>query len=341
MNETMLLSAIGGIDEAFIAELDAFTPPKKRRLLPALSAAAACMLLFFGIWLASPGRPNTEQVRRFTVIPIDGWLADYTLIEADEMSNFTRITLAARRGELYFERGGTKYWLLSGSDSPDRLILEEADGERTLLQFARIMLVEDVDLTSTYWYEWGWITDADLPSLKIGQNPTLSDVFSSIYAITAEDIASVRFDKASADRSAVGERVAVPPVAVRDDETIAHLFAILASLPLGDEDAWPESVFADDEAYLSGSAPLSAQTDRKMRIRIHDGRELVFTLHAADGCLSASGSVWGPMTDADAAFLAETAGIDLAWRDWGRNPPNEGETAAPSSDTAEALDPEA
>jgi hypothetical protein len=175
-------------------------------------------------------------------------------------------------------------------------------------------------MTTSYWYESGWLDDEDIAALREGDAPTLGDVLRIVYGMdSAEDIRSIRFGQYG-DGDSVSRRVRNRTVKVTDGETLARLYGLLAvmePIPYG-TDLETGSANARDEAYLNGEKPLSAQVDREITVTLTSGRELTLYYHPVTGLVRQNRpEFYTILSDAQNQWLISLAKIDVEWRDWG------------------------
>ena len=176
------------------------------------------------------------------------------------------------------------------------------------------------------WYDWGFLTDADIPLLRRDETYTFGYVLEKICGVTsAEDIVRVRFEKTETGSFDWERRVKVRAVTLRDSDTLARMYTILAGMVRAPMDAKPaDAVGIRDAAYLAGKQPLALQTERKVIVTLRDGTELTLAYLPA----SAQFDGWEALTEADNAWLIAAAEIDMAWRDWGTMEPERDDAAA-------------
>ncbi len=300
MNKTLLADALTRIDETIID--DYFTAraklkrPKKRiARWSSIAAVAACFVLLAvaALWLFLPASVTEEQVMYCISIPINGFDAEYRMIT--KMSRYDKMTLGSRVGEPFAKHGELEFFKLKGRDSIESLIVRDADGEYRLLSFIR------------YWSEDGAV------------DVTLGQIFREIYGInSAEAFHSASFSKSDNYRDSIGERVYVKTAVIDDAESLGRIYSILSGLNFYEHKSIVSSVSPHDEAYLRGEKPLSAQTTRRVKLKLTDGRKLELHLYAPDGCVSIPGGIiYAEMSDSDREWLIERVGIDTEHRDWG------------------------
>ncbi len=300
MNKTLLSEALTCIDENIIDdyfEIKAkMKKPKKRiALWSRIGAVAACfaLLAVAALWLFLPASVTEEQVMYCISIPISGFDAEYQVIT--KMSRYEKMVLGSRVGEPFAEHGELELFKLKGRDSIEFLIVRNSEGEYRLLKFIR------------YWSEDGAV------------DVTFGQVLNEIYGIaSADEFNSVRFSKSNHFRDDIGEKVFVNTTVIDDAESLGRIYSILSGLKFYEHKSIVSSVSPHDEAYLRGEKPLSAQTERLVKLKLTDGRELELYLYASDGCISIPGGIiYAEMADADRDWLIGRVGIDTQYRDWG------------------------
>lgn len=259
MKRENISEALGKISTRHVEEAVAFNTEKKRKpRMPWIrwASAAACLVLLAGVslWLFVPEMGSSEQVEISTVIKLgDGYTASYTKV--NDMSNFDRLTLEGRIGELFLETDTQKFYKIKGQDDIARLIVVQHDGEVSLFRFSCMHGPENEDRLFSFGF-----------------------VLESIYHVkSADDIKSVRFEKADRSKSGIAKKVKVKTVTVTDQAQIERLFEILKALQ-DTEISFTEYINQHSKEYLSGALPLSAQIQRRVTIEFENGTsmELLF-----------------------------------------------------------------
>ena len=320
MRSMEFLTLLGELDETACAPA---LQPKKRR--PLWVAAAACLcacLLGFSAWFFLPPPTVTTNDQRLVVIRIDDRLVSYEIMKTNTMSRFERMLLPDEPGEVLAVHGDSTFYRAAGEEDLVYLIQIDGGGKQTILEFYDYVNTAGVDMTTSYWYTSGWLSDEDIRILESGQEPLpWGDILETIYSVSsARDIASVRFSKCGSDKSSVGDSVRVKTVTVKDAETLKKLYDLFPRLHTegyGDESPIT-SVHARDEAYLNGERPLSVQINRTVTVILTSGRELTVTYYPAEGVLKQNSTdYYTVLSDAENGWLIDLAEIDMAWRDWG------------------------
>jgi hypothetical protein len=186
------------------------------------------------------------------------------------------------------------------------------------------------------------VTDEDIAALDNTTVPTMGEILESIYGVTdASEIRYVKLEKDDAYNDKVSKKVRVKPITVRDDKEIDRFFELLSEMHPAEFQQMMNfgNVSSHDDAYLLGDAPLSAQINRDMEIKLLDGYTLEFTFYPATGLLRHTRTeMYTILSEADTAWLIDLAKIDMEWRDWGTEAPvmaGEGDETAVSPVPAE------
>jgi len=324
MTGTELLRALGDVDERYIAEYDSFRPKRRFGRLAAAAASVVFVLAagLFTMWLNAPANTGySEQILKTTILPIDGWLAEYQILDDYDITNYEKLTVFSKPRELLAARSDASYYRLKDDTGIYRLIRVNNDGSEELLQFRRFSINLPENMTRSVWYELGLLTDEDLNGLYYGKTHNFGYVLESIHEVTSADgIKSVRFADAGVDNTRVGEKIKIKEVTLRDEASLERFYEILASLTRTDDSYRGGRVFTSDEAYLSGEVPLSEQTEREVIITLKSGVSLSFVFQPTENRLFENYTImYDPIPPEDTAWLIEAAGIDMEWRDWGTN----------------------
>ena len=332
MKSMDFLTLLGELDE----ELLTTTPPhparhavglpKHRRALKWAVAACLCVgFLAFVSWFFVPPLTVTENSYQTTVIRLEDRLASYRYIDTRTLSPYERLLLPDTPGELLATHGGNRFYRAEGEDDLVYILQEKGNGDYDLLIFDGYVSLVGIDMTDSYWYAVGWLTDEDVNALTGSEEPIMMDLLDTIYSVSsAEDIAWVRFEKSSAYNGEVSGRVKVKSVTVTDREAMKRLYELF---PRFHTEAYGQShsyghVDAHDEAYLTGEKPLSAQVNREVVVRLVSGRELIFKYYPATGLLRQNVyEMYTNLSEADNQWIISLAEIDMEWRDWGTEDP--------------------
>ena len=321
---TKLLLAMGEIHERYIDEYENYRPERRSFTKYSGACIAAMLAVFilvggFAMWLRLPAGVSEAQIQRMTYLVIDGWIAEYQVLDDADMTNYEALTL--RRGALYTERNGAAYYFLHGRDTLYRLVMVDEAGEERLVEFRNLRdrLSAEQDMTKTMWYDWGFLTDEDIPTLRREETYTFGYMLETICGVTsADDIKQVRFEKTETGSFDWERRVKVHTVTLRDEAALTWLYGILAGMVRAPWDAeQADAVGIRDAAYLAGEMPLALQTERRVTITLKDGTELALSYLPA--AMQFDG--WETINEPDNAWLIRTAEIDMAWRDWGTMEP--------------------
>ncbi len=323
-----LLTLLGELDDSLLTVPAPTAPARrsvkvpKRRALKWVAAACICIgLLGFAAWFFVPPLTVTDNSYQFTVIRVEDHLASYRYIETRTLSRFERLGLPDTPGELLATHGGHRFYRAEGEEDLVYILQEREDGGYDPLIFDGYVMTETIDLSESYWYTSGWLTDEDIAALTGGEPPTMIDLLDTIYSVdSAEDIAWVRFDKSNAYNSEVSKRVKVKSVTVTDREAIERLYQFFPRFHTEEYGQLHNYGHVDtrDEAYLTGKAPLSAQVNREVTIGLTSGREISCKYYPATGLLYQNVyEMYTTLPEADNAWLIALAEIDMEWRDWG------------------------
>ena len=295
-----------------------------RRVWAAAAFVCAAGILWFSLWAFVPVARG-EQAARFTFVKIGDRLAEYRVEETSRWQTWTaNLSLGDEIAENLYR--------VKGEDDLVRLIRVGSDAQPEILRFGSFLvdLTEDSPLPAML-----GLTEEDRAALAYGESYTFGEVLGTVYGISSrEDLKSVTFEKDTFDRSAVGKRVRVEKVVLRDEESLARFRGILTSLvrsPGGEDENGPRRVYAGNPDYESGKAPLSVQTDRLVTVRLNNGEKIFFHYAPREGILYENyGVLYNPIPEDDNEWLIGRVGIDLTPRDRGTNAePVGAETAQP------------
>ena len=320
------LTLLGDLDEGAVAD----TAPvmkqkarkqKKRRALWVAAAACFCAcLLGFSAWFFLPPNVVMNDSSIITVIRVEDQLFCYKVIRTKAMSRFELLLLPEERGEVLAVHGDSTFYRAAGEEDLEYIFQIDGDGKQRLLRFDDYVNTAGVDMTTSYWYESGWLDDEDIAALQGGGDGTMGEILKIVYGVdSAEDIRSIRFSKYG-DEDSVSRRVRIKTVRITDRETVARIYGMLASMTsmaYGQE--WHSgSASARDEAYLKGEKPLSVQVDREITVTLTSGRELTFYYYPVTGFVRRNRpEFYTVLSEADNEWLIALAEIDMEWKDWG------------------------
>lgn len=332
-----LLTLFGKLDDSLLTPPEPTAPARRTvkvtrcRALTWVAAACVCIgLLGFAAWFFVPPLTVTDNSYQITVIRLEDRLAAYRYINTRAMSRFEKFLLPDTPGELLAIHGGCRFYRAEGEDDLVYILQETGNGDYDLLTFDGYVPFVGIDMTESYWYTSGWLTDEDLAALQGGEEPTLMDLLDTIYSVaSAEDIEWVRFSKSGAYNGGVSKEVKVKSVTVTDRQAIERLYGLFPRFHTEEYGQQRDYgyVNAHDKAYLTGQKPLSAQVNREVTIRLTSGREIICQYFPATGVLRQNVyKMYTNLSEEDNAWLIDLAEIDMAWRDWGTEaPPFNGE----------------
>ena len=260
------------------------------------ASMAACFALIMSVslWLFVPGLGTSEHVAIYTSIKFgDVYSASYT--QVNDMSNFDKLTLESKIGDLYLETETQKFYKIKGHDDIAQLIVVSDDGDTHLFRFSNM----------DYW-------ESDVEPFNF------AFVLENIFNVkNADDIKSIRFEKASFSKTDISKKVKVNTVTVTDDEQLGKLYEIFGSL---DDTKIEFTKYIDHrcEEYLNGTLPLSIQTIRKVTMEFENGTsiELRFDPYYKNLRLKNTNSFEG-FAEEDLNWLIDLAKINMEHVDYG------------------------
>ena len=260
------------------------------------ASMAACFALIMSVslWLFVPGLGTSEHVAIYTSIKFgDVYSASYS--QVNDMSNFDKLTLESKIGDLYLETETQKFYKIKGHDDIAQLIVVSDDGDTHLFRFSNM----------DYW-------ESDVEPFNF------AFVLENIFNVkNADDIKSIRFEKASFSKTDISKKVKVNTVTVTDDEQLGKLYEIFGSL---DDTKIEFTKYIDHrcEEYLNGTLPLSIQTIRKVTMEFENGTsiELRFDPYYKNLRLKNTNSFEG-FAEEDLNWLIELAKINMEHVDYG------------------------
>ena len=257
-------------------------------------AACFALLVSASLWLFVPGLGTSDQAAIYTSIKLDDvYCASY--LHVNDMSNFDKLTLESKIGDLYLETETQKFYKLKGHDDIAQLIVVSDDGDTHLFRFSNM----------DYW-------ESDVEPFNF------AFVLENIFNVkNADDIKSIRFEKASFSKTDISKKVKVNTVTVIDDEQLGKLYEIFGSL---DDMKIEFTKYIDhrSEEYLNGTLPLSIQTIRKVTMEFENGTsiELRFDPYYKNLRLKNTNSFEG-FAEEDLNWLIDLAKINMEHVDYG------------------------
>ncbi len=337
MTRQMISTAISEISDDYVAEAAEYAAISRvpRRLQRWLTVAASIVLAFglgiFSAWFFTPSDMwgANDHSLKLTSVRVDDKMASYAFVD---MSPYEEAMIESWRGELYRQHGGVNFYRVKGADDLYRLVCETDDGLR-LVEFESWIQPMSADRWQTsYWYEYGYITDADIAALDTESSIYYGDTLRIIYgAERAEDIVSVKFEDADIDKTDIGDSIKIKSVTLRDGESLERIYEILCGMT--ERDAWQGwvRIFAHDEQYKNGTSPLSEQTERDVIVTLEGGYELKFDYSPTSSIIKKYGvGVGAELSEQDNAWLISVAEIDMQYRYYGDDSHYGGETATPN-----------
>ncbi len=302
MKQEKLLDAVTSLEPDILETHETYrracpTARRKRRIATWGATAACALLVAFGaLWFfAAPAVDTTEDTLTIHFAPVGDYLAEYYMVT--DLTHAEEAFLPLRLGELYVSDVTHEFFRVKGEDDLVYLIRRNHDAEGTLSLF-----------------EFACFTDM-MPGSEVYPLPTLAEGWALIYgAEGAEDIETVTFEKGHA-RYGVEESVTVPTVTLTDPAAIARFYEAFG--PLGECETALRQISPNSREYLDGEQPLTVQTMRRVTVTFVGGRTESYELFATDNALRVSNRRYGSLAEDDLDWVIETAGIDLAWRDWG------------------------
>ncbi|MBQ9152150.1 MAG: hypothetical protein IJX72_07855 [Clostridia bacterium] len=323
MKAMELLTLLGELDEASVSPVQ--KRPKHRPLWVAAAACFFACLLGFSAWFFLPPSTITNQSAKSVVIRIDDRLVSYYVINTAALSRFERMRLPDTPSEILCTHGGNTFYRAQGENDLVYIIQQRSDGSYAVLKFHDYVSIVGMDMTDSLLTANGWFTDADIAALDGLTEPTMDEIWETIYGVTSHaDVQSIRFEKDRAYNGGVSKRIKIAPITVKDSENLARIYDLLVCMtPAEYGQALPyDYVDAHDEAYLSGKKPLSAQVNRDLTVTLASGRKLMFYYYPATGLLRQHGTeMYTVLSEPDNQWLIRLVGIDMDWQDWGTEEP--------------------
>ena len=299
MTNMNIYKSLGGLDPALVAMAAPAERVRKKKKTAWIGwvSAAACFVLLFSVsaWMFVPGLGTYEDCLISMLVPIDDeyYVAYHSGLR--DMSNFDRLTLGGRIGEVFRAYETSTLYKIKGHDDIAELICVWDDG-RILLLRAGSVEVLDTHI----------------------EPPTLDFLLKTVYGVrSAADIKCVRFEKITKSNTDFSKKVKVKTVTVTDKEQLARLYAIFCTLQDGEIER-TEAINQHSEAYKNGTMPLSIQINRKVTVEFENGTSVAFDFDPQDKYLSRGGrNYFQGFTDADMAWLISLAKINMQHVDYG------------------------
>lgn len=286
---------LGYIDPKMI---EAAAPGEKRTRRTAWIkwvSVAACFVLLVSasLWLIAPDEGAYEQVEITTLIRLDErYYASY--IRVNEMSNYERLTLEGKIGDLYLETETQSLYKIKGHDDIAELIAVTDEGEVELFRF-------------------------DTMNYYDGENTqpfSLGLLLETVYgADSADAINSIRFEKEDSYRNR--KEIKIKRVLVDEDEAAARFFEAISMSQGAEYSGKSVYISQHSEEYLNGMLPLSAQVERKVTIRFRNNTEIELKFDPYNKCVWLSNSMVFPLSEQDVAWLIELSEINMQHVDYG------------------------
>lgn len=324
MTRQMISAAISQISDGYVTEAAEYktalrAPRRPWRWL----AVAASIVLIFGVgvlsaWFFMPSDTwgASTNALQLTVVRVDDKMASYAFVD---MSPYERAAIASWRGEFYRRHGDASFYRVKGQDELFRLILDNGEGLHLVEFEAWIQQMSAERWRTSYWYECGYVTEADIAALTAESEIYYGDTLRIIYGVeSAQDIVSVQFEDADIDRSDIGDSIKIKSVTLRDGESLVRMYAILCGMT--EREAWAGwvRIFAHDEQYKNGTLPLSEQTERQVTVTLAGGYKLRLDYSPTSSIIKKHGVEVGvKLSEADNAWLITAAGIDMQYRYYG------------------------
>jgi len=298
MTNKNIYRSLGGLDPELIAKAAPAekVQKKKRNGWVKWASMAACfaLLVSASLWLFVPGLGTSDQAAIYTSIKLDDvYCASY--LHVNDMSNFDKLTLESKIGDLYLETETQKLYKLKGHEDIAQLIAVTNDGDTRLFRFSDVNYLEK---------------DAEPFSFGF----MLENIFN---VKNADDIKSVKFEKAIFSSKDYYKMVKVNTVTVTDDEQIEKMFDVFGALTKT-EITFSEHIDHHSEKYLNGTLPLSVQVQRKVTMEFENGTsiELLFDPHYKQLRWKGTNYFEG-FTEEDLDLLIEIAEINMEHVDYG------------------------
>lgn len=298
MTNKNIYRSLGGLDPELIAKAAPAekVQKKKKNAWVKWASMVACLALIVSasLWLFLPGLGTSENSAIYTSIKLsDVYSASY--FQVNDMSNFDKLTLESKIGDLYLETETQKFYKLKGHDDIAQLIVVSDDGDTRLFRFSAMNY---------------WETDAEPFSFGF--------LLENIYNVkSADDIKSIKFEKETFSKTDISKKVKVNTVTVTDDEQIGKMFEMFGSLN-DTKIEFTKYIDSRSEEYLNGTLPLSIQTCRKVTMEFENGTsiELRFDPQYKNLRLKNTNSFEG-FTEEDLNWLIELAEINMEHVDYG------------------------
>ncbi len=298
MTNKNIYRSLGGLDPELVAKAAPAekVQKKKKNAWIKWASIAACFTLIVSasLWLFVPGLGTYEQVDISTSIKLgDDYVASYSQVK--DMSNFDKLTLESKIGDLYLETETQKLYKLKGHDDIAQLIAVTNDGDTHLFRFSDM----------SYWE-------------KGAEAFSFGFLLENIFNVkNADDIKSVKFEKAIYSNKDYYKMVKVNTVTITDDEQIEKLFDAFGAL-VDTEITFSEHIDHHSEKYLNGTLPLSIQIQRKVTMEFENGTsvELLFDPYYKQLRWKGTNYFEG-FSEEDLNWLIEIADINMDHVDYG------------------------
>ena len=310
MNSNLMIDAISHLDGEVIEHFFQIKSQlenerKKKKFVTPLkwASAAACLVVVasVSVWLFVPMESGEDSANYYS-IEKDGMYVHYD--EVSNLSRFETFMLKNKIGELYFEKDGNMLYTVKGSDDLEYLIWRKPDGELSMLQFRQFFPDKQDDISLGY-------------------------IFESIYNLKSySDVKEIVFEKNELRNDTIGKKVDVKRVTITDSESIERILSIFKSLEYGEHFSYTV-ISSHDSRYESGEMPLSAQTERKITIKLTDGDDVKIHFNPIGNCVMMNGTKYGSISEEDRDWLVDIAGIDMEYHFYGVMEEAEGETTSP------------
>ena len=289
MTNMNIYKSLGGLDPDLVAMAAPAERTRKKNKGAWIKwvSVAACFILLASasLWLIAPDEGAYEQVAITTLIRMDErYYASY--IRVNEMSNYERLTLESKIGDLYLETEKQKFYKLKGHDDIAELIVVSADGEAQLFRFEALNY-DNKDEAEPF---------------------SLGFLLEKIYNVTsADDVRSVKFEQADKNR----REMKIQSVTVNDRANITHFFDQVCALDGQEYHHGYRYVYMHSDEYLNGTLPLSAQVERKVTVKFKNHTSIELTLDPLNQHLRLSNLIVFEMSEQEMAWLIELAKINM------------------------------
>ena len=293
MTSNELFRELGNINPCMVEAAAPVEKQKQGRAWIKWVSVAACFVLLVSasLWLFLPGQGAFEQAAIITAIRLnDEYYASYLLDK--DMSNYERLTLESRIGELYLETETQSFYKLKGHDDIAELIAVTDEGEVKLFRFDSM----------------GYYDSEDAQPFSLGL------LLETVYGAESGDaIRSIRFEKAYRNH----KEIKIKSVLVDEDDTLLQFFETVSTSEGAQHSGQHVSINQHSEEYLNGTLPLSAQVERKVTIRFQNNTAIELRFDPYNKCLWLTNDMLFPLSEQDVAWLIGLAGINMQHVDYG------------------------